>query len=329
MSNSVSDLLKLTAIDRKLLYELDIDARQPLTALARKVRASPAVVEYRLKRMENTGLIKSYLTFLDAGKLGLMIWNVYLSLQNTTEKEETEIVQYLCSLKKTWWVARASGQWGIIYSLCVKDVKEFYNIVNDIHAKYGKYILNQSIEAHAEVEIISRGYFLDKSGKGVTWYKMVEQPKLDETDKKILKAISRNARKPSTQIAEETELTPRIVTYRLKELVKAGVISRFRPQLDVRKIGLSFYKAIVHVKEYTDQKNLKLKTYCIQQGNIFHYEQKVGPWMLELELDAENYETADKQLRSMKEEFPDFIRSYELLLITDEPKGDLDLTKQL
>ncbi|MEK6891965.1 MAG: Lrp/AsnC family transcriptional regulator [Nanoarchaeota archaeon] len=159
--------------------------------------------------------------------------------------------------------------------------------------------------------------------------KTVEQPKLDEEEIKILKVIALNARLPSTEIAKKTGLTARIVSYRLKNIVKKGTINRFRLVLDVTKIGLSYYKAIIYVKDYTDQKNMRLKQYCINQGNIFHYEQKMGPWMLELELDAENYESADKQLKQMKEHFSDFIRSYELLLIREEPKGEIDLTKMI
>jgi len=324
-----NEKLKLTLLDKKLLYELDIDARQPLTVLSKKVRASPAVIQYRMKRMEDAGFIKNYISFLDAGKLGLMIWNVYLQLQNTAEKEEKEIIQYLSEQKKTWWVSRCSGKWNLIYSICVKDVREFYNFVTNVNNKYGKYIFEQSIAAHAEVEIISRGYFLNKSGKGKTWYKNIEQPNLDETDIKILRQLSSKARMPSTEIAEKTHLTARVVSYRIKELLHRGIIHRFRLHLDTKKIGMSFYKVIIYVKEYTDLKNAGLKEYCINQGNIFHYEQKIGPWMLELELDAENYESADKQLKDMKEVFHDFIRSYELILITEEPKGELDLTKQI
>jgi DNA-binding Lrp family transcriptional regulator len=319
----------LDLIDKKLLYELDMNARLSLTQLAKRVRSSPAVVEYRLRRMEREGIIQNYLTFLDAGKLGLMIWNVYVEFQNTTEKEESEIISYLCAHPRTWWVARCSGRWNLIYSLCVKTVKEFYNIVNDVNSRFGKYLLSQSIAAHAEVEIISRGYFLKKPGQGATWYSSFEAPSLEAEDLKILSVMAKNARLSSTEIAKRTKLTPRIVTYRLKQLEARGIIHRFRLQLDVKKIGMSFYKAIIHVKEYTKSKNAALKQYCVMQGNIVHYEQKIGPWMLELELDAPSYEVADQQLKELKERFPDFVRSYELLLIKDEPKGDLDLTKML
>ena len=325
----MSEIIKLSMLDKRLLYELDIDARQPLTKLSKKVRASPALIEYRLKRMEKAGLIKNYITFLDAGNLGLMIWNVYLELQNTTEKIEKEIIKYLVDIKKTWWVAQCSGKWDLIYSICVRDVKEFYETVNEVHNKYGKYILNQSIAAHTEVEIISRGFFINKPGTGITWYKHFEKKELDKTEIKILKAISQNARIPSTEIAKRTGLTQRIVSYRIKDLIKKGIIKKFRLQLDTKKMGLSFYKAIVYVKEYTHQKNMALKEYCIRQGNIFHYEQKIGPWMLELELNSENYESAEKQMKELKERYSDFVRSYELILIKEEHKGSLDLTTQI
>lgn len=321
--------LKLSKLDKKLLYELDIDARQSLTSLGKKVRASPALIEYRLKRMQEFGLIKKYITFLDAGKLGLMVWNVYISLQNTTKKIEDEIVRTLCHLKKTWWVARTSGRWDIIYSLCVKDVKEFYNIVTEIHNRFGKYILNQSIVAHTEVEIISRGYFTNSLGKSITWYENVESPNLNSKDIQILKLLSENARLSIVDISKKTRLNAKTISNRIKELKRKGIISKFRLQLDVKKMGFSFYKVIVYLKNFTHKKNSELKEYCIKEGNIFHYEQKVGPWILELELDAESYEKADKQMKEMKEHFPDFIRNYELLLVSDEPKGELDLTKML
>ena len=86
---------------------------------------------------------------------------------------------------------------------------------------------------------------------------------------------------------------------------------------------------IIFLKGFTTEKNRSLKEYCITEGNIIHYEQKIGPWMLELELDAENYESANAQLKNMKEKFSDFIQNYELLLIIEEHKSELNLTNYI
>lgn len=320
---------KLDLVDRKILFELDINSRQPLTTLSKKLRKSRNVVEYRIKNLQKRGIIKNFVTLLDAGKLGLMIWNVYVEFQNLTPKIENEIISYLKNNKKVWWIGLTTGTWNLIYSICVKDVKEFYSTVSDFNSIYGHYILNQSLAAHVEVEIFSRGYFLSKPSIGVAWYKKFESLKIDTTDKKILRELSINARISSVELANKLKLTPRIVSYRIKELVNKQIITRFRLQLDASKIDYGFYKVIVHLKSLSKKNDASLKEYCRQLGNIFHYEKKIGPWMLELEMDVESYEKVNEIMKIMKEKFPDYIKNYEIMLVYDEPKGELDLTQQL
>jgi DNA-binding Lrp family transcriptional regulator len=121
----------------------------------------------------------------------------------------------------------------------------------------------------------------------------------------------------------------RIEYDRIKDLIKRGIITRFRLQLDTTKFGFHFYKSIIYLKNFEEKQDKLLKEYCRNLGNIFHYEKKIGPWMLELEMDCESYEKANDLMKKMKENFSDYIKSYELILITREPKGELDLTQQL
>ena len=320
---------KLDLLDKKIIFELDYNSRQPLTSLSKKIGKSRNVLEYRIKKMQERGIINAFVTLLDAGKLGLMIWNVYLEFQNLTPKIENEIIKYLKNNKEVWWIGITTGNWNLIYSICVKDVKDFYNMVSDFNSLYGHYVLNQSLAAHVEVEVFSRGYFLNKPSIGVTWYKKFEPFGIDETDKKILRELSVNARITSVELAIKLKLTPRIVSYRIKELIKKQIITRFRLQLNVSKIGYGFYKVILHLKNLSKRHDTSLKEYCRQLGNVFHYEKKIGPWMLELEMDVESYEKVNEIMKIMKENFHDYIKNYEIMLVYDEPKGELDLTQQL
>ncbi|MCR4334974.1 MAG: hypothetical protein NUV57_00365, partial [archaeon] len=116
---------------------------------------------------------------------------------------------------------------------------------------------------------------------------------------------------------------------RIKELRRKKVISVFRLQLDANKIGMGFYKVIVNLKNISVEQDESLKEYCKQSGNVFHYEKKIGPWLLELEMDVESFEKANQIMKTMREKYPDFIKSYEIMLVYEEPKGELDLTQQL
>lgn len=320
---------ELDLLDRRIISELDIDSRQPITTLSKKLHRARNVIEYRIKKLQEEGVIKNFVTLVDAGKLGLNVWNIYLEFQDINSAVEEKMVKYLNKNKKVWWVAQTAGKWNFIYSIFITDIKELYEIVNNFNIEFGKYILNQALVAHVEAEIFSRSYLINKPSKGLSWSKDSKLEKIDDTDKAILRELATNARLSSVELAEKIGSTERVVIYRIKDLLKRGIITRFRLQLDTTKYGYHFYKAIIHLKNFEKEQEKLLKEYCRGLGNIFHYEKKIGPWMLELEMDSESYEKANELMKTMKEKFPGYIKSFDLILITNEPKGELDLTQQL
>jgi len=56
--------------DRKILYELDLNCRQSNAQIGKKVGLSKEVVKYRIKRMEEEGIISGYWTEIDSYRLG-------------------------------------------------------------------------------------------------------------------------------------------------------------------------------------------------------------------------------------------------------------------
>jgi len=62
--------------------------------------------------------------------------------------------------------------------------------------------------------------------------------KLDDVDKRILRALQRNARLQNVELAKEVGLSPSPCLRRVKLLEEAGVIDRYVAVLDQSKIGL-------------------------------------------------------------------------------------------
>ena len=52
------DVADLDNVDRRILYALDLDARQPISRLAKKLGISKDVANYRIKKMVDSKLIK-------------------------------------------------------------------------------------------------------------------------------------------------------------------------------------------------------------------------------------------------------------------------------
>ena len=77
---------------------------------------------------------------------------------------------------------------------------------------------------------------------------MIETPsKLDEIDRKILDALSLNARMPVAELARQVSLSKTPVQARLKRLEESGVIRGYRAQLDPVRLGRD-HVAFVEVK---------------------------------------------------------------------------------
>jgi len=87
----------LDRLDRRILDELQRDARIANQELAKRVGLSPAPCWRRLRRLEESGFIKGYATVLDASAVGLPILAYTLvSLENhhpETVREFDQVVQ--------------------------------------------------------------------------------------------------------------------------------------------------------------------------------------------------------------------------------------------
>src|SRR3989344_1457881 len=112
-------------IDKKLLYELNWNTRQTDTKLAKKLRISKQVVNYRIKQLENHQIIKSYHAIIDWRKLGYNAIRVYLKWQNITLEKEKEVYEVIKKDPLFMWSIRFEGDIDIAFYVWVKEIHEF------------------------------------------------------------------------------------------------------------------------------------------------------------------------------------------------------------
>jgi len=91
---------KLDLTDRKILLELDTNARASFSEVGKKAGIGKNNVQYRTKRLVEDGIIKKFVTQFSLGKLGLFLGKIYLQLAGLTQKTETELYDYLLNNKE-------------------------------------------------------------------------------------------------------------------------------------------------------------------------------------------------------------------------------------
>ena len=64
--------------------------------------------------------------------------------------------------------------------------------------------------------------------------------KIDDIDRRILRALSRNGRISNLDLADRIGLSPSACLRRVQELERIGIIKGYRAVLDAEKLGLAF-----------------------------------------------------------------------------------------
>ena len=85
-------MIKIDMKDKRILYELDIDSRQSLSQIGKKVGLPKNVVAYRINKLRQHGIIKTFYTVVDAYKLGYIAFRMYLTYQYMTPEIEKELI---------------------------------------------------------------------------------------------------------------------------------------------------------------------------------------------------------------------------------------------
>jgi len=246
-------MYKLDLKDRKILYELDLNCRQSNTQIGKKVGLKKDVVSYRIKKLEDEGIIKYYYTLIDTFKLGYSVFRIYIDFQYVTPEIKEKIIQYFVDYKNSWVVATEKSEIDLDVVTWLKDDYEFYQFWNKTLDKYGNYFEKYTISIYTKAIVYKKSFLLPdqtESNRFICEMHSGGEPvEIDEIDYKLLNEIAVNARIPLIELAEKLGCSSQAVNYRMKKLIESRVIKAFRVNLDILKLGLQEYKIDIYLKD--------------------------------------------------------------------------------
>ncbi len=321
-----SEVIQLDKVDRKILHQLDLDARMPISKIAHNLKISRIVADYRIKKMKQAGLIRAFTSMIDPCKFGFSSWKIYLRLHNLKPETEKQMIEFLNNHNQVWWVAKCYGSYDFLYSVFAESFYEFNQVLNKFHELFGAYIAEESINNHLEPRYFFRGYLIDETPKELCmpFMKKPTKEKVDEIDISIMRKMGKNCRIPLTELAQDLKITPRIVNYRIKELMKRQLIVFNRLSLDVNKLGMDFYKGLIYLKNVEEKHLRSLIQYCKEHPYINEVVKSVGAWQMEVEVEAREFKHFNEIMEELKLHFPDLIIKIEHVLLYQEYKAEFN-----
>jgi len=313
-------IYKLDSKDKAILYQLDLNSRQSYNQIAKKVRLSREVVQYRIKQLEKKEIIKGFQTLIDVSKLGYLNCRFFIKFQYDTPDKENQIIKYYKKHPQFWWVDSIDGFRDIGLACWVHNMYEFFEIKEDLVKRFGKYIYDLNIAFYAKFYIYKRTYFTNKK-KGDEPIKIMffpEKAEFDDKDIQILRLIAPNARMSSVEISSKTGISITNVNHRIKKMISSGIIVDFRVILDLEKIGYYWYKIEMNLENINIKKNLL--EFFHQHPNIIYAYETLSENDIEVEMEVTSYEEFRIILDEIRKLFGKDIKKYHHLLWYKEHK---------
>ncbi|MDE1825445.1 MAG: AsnC family transcriptional regulator [Candidatus Micrarchaeota archaeon] len=301
--------------DRRILYQLDLNARQSDSEIAKKIGLSRDAVSYRINNLVKWGYIKYFVTIINTTKLGYDWYRTLFRFQNLSAEKETEIIDYLA--KRVTYITRAEGQWDFITSAFFKNVYEYRDFIREFVGNYSNYIERSDVAIITRMWSYHRNYLLGEKREELN-YEVVgfdervpyQHVQIDEIDYKILVALSKNGRAKTVEIARQIGSTEMVVKYRMNKLIENGIILAFRPIFDARKLGYFYFKVNFSLHNISTKNREKILSYIHQYNNIIYSMELIGGSDLETHIEVKNTDGLYKYIEDMRREFGGIIRDH-------------------
>jgi Lrp/AsnC family transcriptional regulator for asnA, asnC and gidA len=284
------------------------------------VGLSKDIVNRRVKKLIDMGIIKYFYTMIDTSKLGYISCRLFITFQRDNPEKEKEIVDFFMARSDTWWVPSMEGQRNLAIAIWAKDTYDFYDIINEFRKKYKPFIKDIIPGIYARLHQFRRAYLIDKQEDNskpiLTCFR--DKSDFDEIDIGILKILSAQARIPTLEIAKKMRITSATVRQRINQLVDKKIIQGYRAALDIKKLGYRWYKISIDLEDFT--KFQEILNYARKHPNVVYIYEVVGGWDVEIEVEVENYEKLKSIINEIRYKFSDSIRYYETFLFYEEHK---------
>ena len=126
--NVATEPITLDSKDLAILKMLQENARVTVKEISAEIHLSTTPVHERIKRMEESGVIKQYVTIVDrtAVKKGLMII-CYVSLKEHSKNAGNKFIKTIHELNEVVECFSISGEFDFLLKVMCEDMNAYYN----------------------------------------------------------------------------------------------------------------------------------------------------------------------------------------------------------
>ena len=312
--------VKIDAKDSKILALLSEDARMPASDIAKKIFLSRDAVSYRIRKLQEEGVILLFFPIVDFKKFGYYTYQVFLLLDEKVKEKHHELLTFLIEHPNTKSLMTYTDTWDVEWTLIARNLKEFDYFLTDLLSKFPEIVLEKEklaiIEGYTSIHLPYCYYSAGIHPK--TEKQKQREIKCDSTDYALLTELSENSRQSSYELGKKLGISPDTVIYRIRRLVDAQVIRKFSTLINLSHLGHTWYTYAINFKKFDSHDEVKLKEFVSRHPHIIRAVKLFGAWDVLLYIVSDSLQNYHKTVKEIKNTFSDIIYTYQTWLAHEE-----------
>ena len=314
-------MYKLDKRDREILYALSLNARAPLSEIAKEVKLSKQVVSYRIHNLEEEGIIEAYFAVVNIYRLGIAHYRVHLRYQNITHADEDKLLAYITKHPGVSWVIQLDGDLDLAYIVWATSITEFEKTFDEINARFGHLFKEKHFSVGTRLYHYKHKFLVDREDftEIVIQGDKVATP-FDTLNQKIVQYLSRNGRAPLLEMAEKFGASPKAIGKRVHELIAKRIILGFDVKINYRKLGYTHAKIMINLRDTSPKAMGEIINYLKSLRNVIYITKPVGLYDIEFEILINDTAQFHDTLSNLRYAFSANIKNFNTVFVYYEPK---------
>ncbi|MBT3721680.1 Lrp/AsnC family transcriptional regulator [archaeon] len=306
--------------DKKILYQLESNSRQPLSSLAKKVGLSREVVAYRIKQLEQKGIIHHYVTVIDFVRLGYMFLRIFFRYNNVSEEIQKQMVDTLRKDKNVAWMGIGVGDFDLGFVYITKNINILETSYYDFLIKYSNYFKEHDVSFALKIFHFNHTYLHDVNDRNpLIVGKNKEVIELDESEKAVLYELMKNPKISLINLSTKLKMAIKTISNKIQKLEDEKVILNYGININTSVLNLEHHKIYLYLQNITQEKINMLITFISQLKEVIYVTIPLGRAYLEFELVVSGSVELYKFMRTLSITFPQLIRDYDDVFIYSQP----------
>lgn len=302
-------MVKLHVKDMKILKELDFNARQPISQIAKKVGLSNEVTNYRIKQLEKRGIITGYYPVIDLSKLGYIYCRYIIELERVSPEIEEKFLEFTRNTPPLgWFVVR--DNMNISLSGFFKTIEEIKEVMDNLNHQFYSVIKIKKPSIATKIYHFKRKYLYHTKDREQLVWGEATLVKVDGIDRKILHLLTENVKLPSTEMAKKVGLTSMAVINRIRRMEKEKLILGYRCALDLSKLSYAHEKIELYIENLSKKRKEQLLEYLRSDPYVVYIVEVLDTCDLEFEMHLKSLDHLHLFMKKLRQEFPE-IKKYQ------------------